>query len=214
MSSGYDFSKVKEYKLYSLFRPAAAIVCKTVQRCDYIGRENIPKEGGFILACTHVNIFDPIALGGAGVRVIHFMAKEELFENKALGKFLTHLNAFPVERGKGDMASIHFAENLIKKGYVLGIFPEGTRSKDYKPGRAKSGVALIAKQTGADVLPVSIYTDTQYKRGTKITIRFGKLIKNEEFGFTEEGHSAELKNAARRIMGEITALWEEGHCKK
>ena len=75
-------------------------------------------------------------------------------------------------------------------------------------------MALIAKQTGADVLPVSIYTDEEYKRGTRLTVRFGRLIKNEEFGFTEDGKSRELKEASRRIMDDITKLWEEGHCKK
>ncbi len=213
-NSVYDFSKIKEYKTYTALMPLAKAVCKTVQKCTYIGRENIPKTGGFILACNHMSTFDPIALGGAGRRVFHFMAKEELFENKALARFLTHLNAFPVVRGKGDMTAVHFAEEIIRSGWVLGIFPEGTRSEDYRPMRAKSGAALIAKQTGADVLPVSIYTDQNYKRGTKLTVRFGKLIKNEEFGFTEEGKSRELKEASRRIMEEITALWEEGHCKE
>lgn len=214
MDSVYDFSKIKEYKTYTALKPLAAVVCKTVQRCTYVGTENIPKTGGFILACNHQSTFDPIALGGAGKRVVHFMAKEELFENKALGTFLTHMNAFPVVRGKGDMTAVHFAEEIIRNGWVLGIFPEGTRSPDYKPMRAKSGVALIAKQTGADVLPAAIYTDTEYKRGTKLTVRFGTLIKNEEFGFTDEVKSRELKDASRRIMDEITALWEEGHCKK
>lgn len=214
MSELYDFSKVKEYKLYTALTPLAKAVCKTVQKCTYIGTENIPKTGGFILACNHMSTFDPIALGGAGKRVIHFMAKEELFENKALGAFITHLNAFPVVRGKGDMTAITHAEEILRNGWVLGIFPEGTRSEDYAPKRAKSGVALIAKQTGADVLPVSIYTDEEYKRGTRLTVRFGRLIKNEEFGFTEDGKSRELKEASRRIMDDITKLWEEGHCKK
>ena len=214
MSELYDFSKVKEYKLYTVLTPLAKAVCKTVQKCTYIGTENIPKTGGFILACNHMSTFDPIALGGAGKRVIHFMAKEELFENKALGAFITHLNAFPVVRGKGDMTAITHAEEILRNGWVLGIFPEGTRSEDYAPKRAKSGVALIAKQTGADVLPVSIYTDEEYKRGTRLTVRFGRLIKKEEFGFTEDGKSRELKEASRRIMDDITKLWEEGHCKK
>lgn len=213
MDSVYDFSKIKEYKMYPALVPVAQAVCKTVYRCHYIGRENIPKSGGFILACNHQSNFDPIALGGAGRRVIHFMGKEELFENKAAGWFLTHLNAFPVVRGKGDMSAVNFAEQIIRSGWVLGIFPEGTRSSDYKPMRAKSGVALIAKQTGADVLPAAIYTDTQYKTGSKLTVRFGKCIKNEEFGFTDAVKSRELKDASRRIMDEITALWEEGHCK-
>lgn len=213
MPAYYDYSKLKEYKLYRALTPLAKVVCKTVQNCRYVGRENIPKEGGFILACNHMSTFDPIALGGAGRRVIHFMSKDDLFENKALSIFLTHLNAFPIARGKGDMRALEYAQNILKNGWVLGIFPEGTRSADYKPMRAKSGVALIAKATGADVLPVAIYTDTDYKRGTKLTVRFGELIPNAEFGFTEEGKSRELKEASRRIMDEITALWEEGHCK-
>ena len=214
MAEIYDFSKAREYKLYSALKPLARVVCKTLYRCTYIGKENIPKTGGFILACNHQSAFDPITLGGCGLRVFHFMAKEELFRNPTLAKFLTHLNAFPVVRGKGDMAAVHYAEEVIKNGWVLGIFPEGTRAEDYRPGRGKSGAALIAKATGADVLPVAIYTDQHYKCGSHLTVRFGKLIRNEEFGFTEAGKSRELKDATRRIMGDITALWEEGHCKK
>ena len=212
--ANYDFSRAREYKLYSVLKPLARVVCKTVYRCTYIGTENIPETGGFILACNHQSAFDPITLGGCGKRVFHFMAKDELFQNPALAKFLTHLNAFPVVRGKGDMSAVRYAEAILQNGWVLGIFPEGTRSEYYRPARGKSGAALIAKATGADVLPAAIYTDTQYKTGSRLTVRFGTLIRNEEFGFTEEGKSRELKDATRRIMGDITALWEEGHCKK
>lgn len=214
MASNYNFKKAKEYKMYTVLMPLAKVVCKTVYKCTYIGKENIPKTGSFIMVCNHQSSFDPVALGGAGRRVVHFMAKEELFEKKALGCFLTHLNAFPVVRGKGDLTAVNYAEEILKNGWVLGVFPEGTRSEDYRPGRGKSGAALIAKQTGADVLPVSIYTDTQYKRGTQLIVRFGELIPNADFGFTEEGKSRELKEATRRIMESITALWEEDHCKK
>ena len=210
----FDFSKVKEYKLYQALRWVAVLFCLRY-KVNYIGRENIPQDGGFIIACNHQSGVDPIILGRGVKRTIHFMAKEELFENEALGIFIKHLNAFPVRRGQGDTTAVEFAEDIVRNGYVLGIFPEGTRSKDFKPARGKSGTALIAKTTGADVLPVSIYTSDRYKKGTRLTVRFGKLIKNEEFGFTEEPHSAkELKDATKRIMGDITSLWEEGHCEK
>lgn len=210
----FDFSKVKEYKLYQALRWVAVLFCLRY-KITYIGRENIPQDGGFIIACNHQSGVDPIILGRGVKRTIHFMAKEELFENEALGIFIKHLNAFPVRRGQGDTTAVEFAEDIVRNGYVLGIFPEGTRSKDFKPARGKSGTALIAKMTGADVLPVSIYTSDRYKKGTRLTVRFGKLIKNEEFGFTEEPHSAkELKDATKRIMGDITSLWEEGHCEK
>ena len=214
MSINFDFTAPKDHKLYRILRPLAVLVNQICHPTKYIGKENIPKEGGYILCCNHQSNFDPVVLGSGVKRPIHYMGKEELFEGKALGWFLTNLNAFPVIRGKGDMRAVEYAEKVIKKGYILGIFPEGTRSKEYKPMRGKAGAALIAKQTGADILPVSIYTEDQYKNGTRLTVRFGKLIKNEELGFTPEGKSRELKDATHRIMGDITALWEAGHCKK
>lgn len=210
----FNFNKYKEYKMYHILMPICLAVCKTKMKVQYIGKENIPKEGGFILACNHVSNFDPIALGGSNVRPIHYMSKYELFKNPFVAWFLTHLNAFPVKRGQNDTTSIDYAENIIKRGWVLGMFPEGTRNRSGKPGKPKSGVAFIAKATNADVLPCAIYSDSGYKSGTLLTVRFGKLIKNEEFGFSEEGSHTEIKNAAKRVMSEITELWEEGNCKE
>lgn len=210
----FNFNKYKEYKMYHILMPICLAVCKTKMKVQYIGKENIPKEGGFILACNHVSNFDPIALGGSNVRPIHYMSKSELFKNPFVAWFLTHLNAFPVKRGQNDTTSIDYAENIIKRGWVLGMFPEGTRNHSGKPGKPKSGVAFISKATNADVLPCAIYSDSGYKSGTLLTVRFGKLIKNEEFGFSEEGSHTEIKNAAKRVMSEITELWEEGNCKE
>ncbi|MBQ5994502.1 MAG: 1-acyl-sn-glycerol-3-phosphate acyltransferase [Clostridia bacterium] len=210
----FDYSKVKEYGTYDAVRGLAKIVCKKRYNITYVGQENIPSEGGFILACNHQDALDPLVIANGCKRVIHFMAKEELFEKPVIAGFLKRLNAFPVKRGDGDMSALKYARNVVENGWVLGIFPEGTRSKDYKPTRGKSGVALIAKQTGADILPVSIYTDEQYKKGTRLTVRFGKIIKSEELSFLEDHSAKELRAASKRIMGDITALWEEGHCEK
>ncbi|MEG0546290.1 MAG: lysophospholipid acyltransferase family protein [Oscillospiraceae bacterium] len=215
LAKGFNYSKLKEYKLYNIMKAVAIPVCKVRVKYQFEGLENVPEKGGFIMAANHISIFDPVLIGIAlKKRPIHYMGKEELFENPLLGKFLTHMDAFPIKRGTGDMSSIEYAEKIVKNGWILGVFPEGTRSKDFKPQRPKSGIALIAKQTKADVLPVSIYTADDYKRGTTVTIRFGKLIKNEEFGFTENVKSKELRSAATKVMDEIVKLWEEGHCKK
>lgn len=210
----FNFKKFKEYKMYKVLMPICLAVCKTKMKVQYIGKENVPDEGGFILACNHSSNFDPIALGGANVRPIHFMSKIELFKNPFAAWFLTHLNAFPIKRGKNDTTSIDYAEELIKKGWVLGMFPEGTRNHGGKPGKPKSGVAFISKATHADVLPCSIYSDNNYKSGSVLTVRFGKLIKYDEFGFTEDGSHLEIKEAAKRVMNDITVLWEEGNCKE
>lgn len=210
----FNFDKLKEYKMYHILMPVCLAVCKTKMKVQYIGKENVPKEGGFILACNHSSNFDPIALGGSNVRPIHFMSKSELFKNPFSAWFLTHLNAFPIRRGHNDKTAIDYAERLIKNGWVLGIFPEGTRNHDGKPGKPKAGAALIAKVTHADVLPCSIYSDNNYKSGTLLTVRFGKVIKNEEFGFTDSDSHEEVTKASEKIMDEITALWEEENCKE
>lgn len=207
----YDFTKVKEYKFYNFVRGLAKILCRSKYKINYIGLENIPKDGGFILACNHQNALDPVIIASAMKRPVHFMAKEELFENNSVGFFLKHFNAFPVVRGSGDMSAVNYAENIVKNGWILGIFPEGTRSKDFKPARGKSGVALVAKQTEADILPVCIYTSDEFKNGTKLTVRFGKIIPYRDLGFTEERSAKELRFAAKKIMGEVVTLWEKGH---
>lgn len=213
---GFNYNKFKEYKMWNVLMPICLAVCKTKMKVQYVGLENIPKDGGFILACNHQSDFDPIAIGGSNVRPIHFMSKIELFKNPFVAWFLRHLNAFPIKRGANDTTSIDYAEQLIKRGWILGMFPEGTRHREGKPGKPKSGVAFIAKATHADVLPCCIYTDNGYKSGTKLVVHFGKLIKNAEFEFTDTDSkaSAEVKNAARRVMKEITELWEEEDCKK
>ena len=72
---------------------------------------------------------------------------------------------------------------------------------------------MIAKEAKTDVLPVSIYTSDNMKKGTKLTIRFGEIIPYEKLGFTEDGSREELKTCAKYIMDEIIKLWEMGHCE-
>lgn len=210
--SNYDFTKLKEYKLVKFLTPVAMLICSTMYRVRYVGRENIPKTGGLIIAANHKCVMDPVIVGtGARKRTVHFMAKEELFEKPFPRWFLTRMNAFPVRRGRGDMTALNFAGEIIKSNGVLGIFPEGTvLNAGERPARGKSGIGLIAKQTGADVLPVAVIAEKKFSPFSRVTVRFGEVIPNAELGFTEEGKSRELKNAADLIMARITELWEEG----
>lgn len=211
----FDYSKMKDYATYDILMPLNILLFnKTMFRVTFVGREHVPKEGGFILAANHIHFLDPLIIAGSRARVMHFMAKEELFRNSAAAYFLTRFNAFPVKRGTSDKSSVAYAIRMVREGKVLGIFPEGTRSPDYRPGAPKAGVALIAKQAHADVLPVSIYSGQKAKFGTEITVRFGKMIPYEELGITQEGGTRELREASRLVMDRITELWEEGPCRK
>ncbi len=212
---GFDYSKVKEEEaLYDNLRPLGMKIVSKLYDIEYVGVENIPAEGGFIIASNHVKALDPVFIAlGVKDRQIHFMGKKELFEKPIIRDFLKKANSFPIVRGGGDKEALDYAERVVKEGKILGIFPEGTRSKDYKPARAKSGVGLIAKEAKADILPVSIYNRDNMKKGTKLTIRFGELIPYEKLGFTEEGSREEVKACAKLVMAEIVRLWGMGHCE-
>lgn len=209
---GFDYSTIKHSKFYDTFRPLGKFLGKCFYEINYIGVENIPKEGGFILASNHIHAFDPGAIGLAiEDRQLHFMGKKELFE-KPLTRFLyTRLNGFPVVRGGADSEALNFAIRIVKEGHILGIFPEGTRSDDQKPKRAKSGIARIARASHANVLPVAVINTDGLKKHTKYTVRFGELIPYEQLGLTDDGGKEELKNASDFVMSKIVELWEEGH---
>lgn len=211
---GFDYSTIKESKIYDKLRPVGKTIVKMLYKVEYVGLENIPKEGGVILASNHVDALDPVFIGIAiEDRQLHFMGKKELFENPVTKWALSKLNGFPIVRGGADTEALDYAIRIPKEGHILGIFPEGTRSKTFKPARAKSGIGLIAKEAKANILPVSIYTSDDMKKGTKLTIRFGEVIPYEKLGLSEEASREEIKNCAKFIMEEITKLWEMGHCE-
>lgn len=212
---GFDYSKVKEEEeLYDKLRPLGKKIIHSAYDVNYIGMENIPAEGGFIIASNHIRALDPLYIAlGVENRQIHFMGKKELFEKPIIRSILKKANGFPIVRGSADKEALNYAVRVVKEGKILGIFPEGTRSKDHKPARAKSGIGLIARQAKADILPVSIYNCDDMKKGTKLTIRFGELIPYENLGFTEAESREEVKACAKFIMAEIVKLWGKGHCE-
>lgn len=212
---GYDFSReIKHSKAYDKLRPLGVLVNKTQYKIEYVGTENVPDKGGFILAANHVGTLDPVFIAiGVKNRQIHYMGKKELFENPFTNWLFTKANAFPIARGKADSDALNYAIRDVKEGNILGIFPEGTRSKDGKMGRAKRGVAVIAKEAKADVLPVAFCSTDNFKKGTKLTVRFGKMIPFSELNLNDESSSEDLKAAAKYIMEKVAALQEEGHCE-
>ncbi len=128
------------------------------------GRDNIPDGGPLLVVSNHVNLVDIPLLAVALDRRLMFMAKEELFRFKPLGYFLGSLAAFPVHRGQADRKAFRQAHQILSDGRVLVIFPEGTRSQSGRLRAAFSGAVLIARHSGAPILPVAI-TGTEKIRG-------------------------------------------------
>ncbi|MCQ2480687.1 MAG: 1-acyl-sn-glycerol-3-phosphate acyltransferase [Clostridia bacterium] len=213
--SKYNYDRpIKESKLYNFLRPLGKLVARCIFKVEYTGVENIPAEGGFILASNHIHMIDPLMIGlGIKKRQMFFMGKKELWDIPVVGWAFTKVNGFPVSRGRADSAAFKRAVDIPKKGFILGIFPEGTRSKDGKIGKAHRGVANFAAQAKCGVLPVSVYNNDNLKKRSRYTVRYGKFIPYEELGLSENATREEQIAAADRIMADITALWEEGHCE-
>lgn len=195
---------------YRIVRAIAYPLVRLVFRIKPIGLEKMPKQGGIILCCNHTSFTDVAFLIVICRRQIYFMAKEELFKNRFVNWLFKNMGAFAVRRGSGGTQAIEHAVDLINDGKVMGIFPEGTRSKDGKPKRAKSGVAVIAAQTKAPVLPVAIYREGKIAPFRKVTMRFGDIIKPEELNI-DINSRADIRQSAGLIMDRITQLWEAGH---
>ena len=127
-----------------------------VARWEVTGRENFPTSGAVMVVSNHLNNADPpILAAGLARRRVRFMAKIELFKYP-FGVVPRLYGAFPVRRFESDLGALLTAERLLKKGGVLGMFPEGTRSRTGFIGTPHPGTALIALRSGATVVPCAI----------------------------------------------------------
>lgn len=140
-----------------------------------IGADHVPMDGPVILAPVHFSHFDPPVVSSASPRIVCFLAKEYLFRPPVLGPLIRSLNAFPIKQGAGDTSAIRLAIDKLQGGECLIMFPEGTRGDGKTLLPIQSGVALLAKKTGAQVVAVGINgTQKILPKGRSIP-RFGRL---------------------------------------
>jgi 1-acyl-sn-glycerol-3-phosphate acyltransferase len=200
MKPFYRFVKAVIHPFFRWFQPVKVI-----------GTENIPANGPYILCSNHTSMTDPFFAITIFKEQIHFMAKAELFKIGLFRVVLGSLGVFAVNRGKGDMGAIHTAEEIVKRGEILGIYPEGTRYPEGPPRKAKSGIAYIAMDAKADILPISVYREGKYSLFRKTTIRIGELIKYDTLVSEERTNRANMKLIVDTVTDAITELWEMKH---
>lgn len=193
-------------KFYKTIVFIVKIFMKIFYPFEIRGAENCEGiKGGYVICSNHLSNFDPIFLMISHKRPICFMAKEELFKNKFFSWFFTKMGAFAVKRGRNDKGALLKSENIIKSGEILGIFIEGTRSKTGEFLRPKAGATLIAKNTGANIVPVCITgvrNDNKIGIFRKTIVSYGSPITQGDLNIIE-GSRMELKLATELIMNGI-----------
>lgn len=189
--------------LYALFTFLKLPLC----RLRVEGREHMPATGGCVVACNHSMGPDYIVLGYASPRQIFYMAKIELFQiHPWFSKFLDTVGAFPVHRGRNDVEALTAAKTLLHRGKVLGMFPEGTRSRTGELRRGKTGAVRIAMLAQSPVVPaVVINADAilkQLGRRPEVIVRFGPPL----YPNGDPGNKANAQAQTDAVMRAIAQL--------
>jgi 1-acyl-sn-glycerol-3-phosphate acyltransferase len=178
-------------------------------RLEVSGTENLPADGGYVLACNHVSNFDPWPLGMPlwPSRFLRFMAKSELYW-WPLRLVLDNAGAFPVRRGQHDVQAIATAVALARDGHVVAMFPEGTRRQKGLvkrfDARPRSGAARIALEAGVPLVPAAVKGTDRLLRLGKLSVAFGAPIEIDDLRGSETGEAA--RQATERLMTRIYEL--------
>jgi 1-acyl-sn-glycerol-3-phosphate acyltransferase len=154
-----------------LLRP----LVRALYRIDGQGWERIPARGPAVLACSHDSLLDPFVLGVATPRVIHYMAKAELWRYPVLKQIVAGFGAFPVERGRGDRAAVQYGRGVLESGELVGIFPQGT-CLPYRHRPWRRGAARLALEVGAPLVPVALVGTERAFRPGKFKVGLPQLL--------------------------------------
>ncbi len=167
---------MKDETLYKISRPVIKVLFNFFYRPAYIGRENIPSSGSFVLAGNHTSYLDPLLLMSSYKRTIHFLAKDSLIKG-VKGLIFKHMGIIPVNRKIHDKDALSEAKRALSNNQVIGIFPEGTINKTKDVTLPfKIGAVKMAKDTDSLLVPFTI--TNKYKLFRKsVTIEFYKPYK-------------------------------------
>ena len=194
---------------------------KLLFRPQVDGLRNVPDSGPVILACNHLSFSDSIFTPLVVKRRVTFVAKAEYFTGKGIKgwlmrQFFSNTGTIPVDRsgGKAAQAALNTLLRVLREGGVAGIYPEGTRSPDGRLYRGKTGVARLALESGALVVPVALLnTDEIQPTGRliptikRMKMRFGKPLDFSRYAGSSGDRFVE-RAVTDEIMYEIMTLCE------
>ena len=204
--------------LYEAIHGVVPPLMRAIWRPKVIGREHVPDTGGVILASNHLSFVDSIAIPSVVKRKVVFLTKSDYFTGSGVKGFVSRgffkgLGMLPVDRddSKAAIESLQTALEVLGRGEAFGIYPEGTRSRDGRLYRGRTGVAHLALTAGVPVVPVGLTgteavlaPDSNRMRVVPVTIEFGEPI-----DFTGRFDSVPLGRARRDATDEIMAAIQQ-----
>jgi cytidylate kinase len=171
------------------------------------GLDHVPRTGPLIAACNHISFWDPPLVGSNFPRVLHFVAKAELFQNIVFGAMLRGYNSIPIQRGSRARAGLLGAEDVLDGGGAVLIFPEGTRNKSGTLLAPRAGIGRLAVVTRSPVLPIRISGSNQIRRSlrrqTLVRIVIGTPMTPP---IRADADREAMNSFAARVMEAIAAL--------
>ena len=175
---------------------------------------SVPRTGGFLVAANHASYLDIPLLGCGMCRRAWYLGRSDLFPVPGLNKILQWLGWIPLRIGRLDRKAFDKATDLIKRGKVVVIFPEGSRTSDGQLGDAKPGLGMIVAQTGCAVVPAHLDgtfevlpPEAKWPRFHPVTVRFGEPLTFPIVG-PEEENKTFYRNVSRTVMERIAAIGE------
>jgi cytidylate kinase len=176
------------------------------------GRENLPREGAFVLACNHQSFLDPVFCGIAVKRQVTYMARDTLFKNWFFGPLITSVNAIPISRDKPEIAVMRLVIDRLREGAAVCLFPEGTRTQDGRIAAFKPGFGLLCRRSKAAVVPVLVEGAFEawprhkklFRPFQPIVVQFGKPLDPKQVAdMTNEQLAEKVTRTLREMQNEV-----------
>ena len=206
--------------LYALGKVTVAPAARLIWRPKVTGLDNVPRTGPAILASNHLSVIDSVIVPAVMKRNVYFLAKGEYFAmpgitGAVMKQIMYGLNQIPVDRsgGRKSLMAIDSALPVLRDGHVLGIYPEGTRSPDGRLYRGRPGVAKVALDAPAPIIPVGILGTDKIQPigsripriGVEVEVRVGEPLDLSPWQGGEVD-SKGLRELTHRLMAAIAAI--------
>lgn len=170
------------------------------------GTDRIPLEGGLVLAFNHFHWIDPPAFGAVSPRPIRYLAKIEAHRIPGIGQLIRSFGTISVRRGESDREAVRLMRQVVRDGYALGLFAEGTRQRSGVPGEVQPGAAMVALQEDVPVVCAAIHGTQTWRPGNfhPVSIAWGNPLRFDGLPKGGKGY----REASLEIQAEIRRLWE------